>query len=71
MQRINKTGGWRAFRPIVDPSKCNKCGLCWLYCPDGCMVEKEEIYEPDLEYCKGCGICAEECARNAIKMEVE
>jgi pyruvate ferredoxin oxidoreductase delta subunit len=22
----------------------------------------------DLEYCKGCGICAEECPPNAIRM---
>jgi pyruvate ferredoxin oxidoreductase delta subunit len=27
--------------------------------------------EIDLEYCKGCGICAEECPTKAITMEDE
>ena len=27
--------------------------------------------EVDLEYCKGCGICAEECPTNAIVMVEE
>lgn len=71
MRQTNKTGGWRTFRPVVDKEKCNKCGLCWIYCPDACMSEKKDIYEPDLEFCKGCGICAEECGRGAIKMELE
>jgi Pyruvate/2-oxoacid:ferredoxin oxidoreductase delta subunit len=25
---INMTGLWRAFRPVVDISKCKKCTLC-------------------------------------------
>jgi pyruvate ferredoxin oxidoreductase delta subunit len=25
-------------------------------------------YEIDLDYCKGCGICAEECPVDAIEM---
>ena len=31
----------------------------------------EVFYEKDLDYCKGCGICAEECPVKCIKMEVE
>jgi len=31
-------------------------------------VNPEGMYEIDLKYCKGCGICAEECARKAIRM---
>ena len=62
-----KTGNWRAIRPVVDESKCIKCGLCETYCPDGC-VELDEGVSFDLEYCKGCGICAEECPREAISM---
>jgi len=52
--------------------KCIQCSLCWLYCPEGCIVMNEDgFYEPDYDYCKGCGICAEVCPTGAIKMEVE
>ena len=60
-----KTGTWRVFRPVVDKEKCNACGLCATYCPDGVINEDLEI---DLNYCKGCGICANECPKKAIEM---
>ncbi len=67
-----QTGGWRSQRPVFDNSLCNKCGLCWLYCPEGCIKQDEEgFFKPDLTYCKGCGICAAECRKKAIKMVEE
>lgn len=64
-----KTGDWRSQRPIVDKEKCNKCGLCWLYCPDAAIKTLEDgFYEPDLYYCKGCAICFQVCPRKAITM---
>lgn len=67
-----RTGDWRTFRPVIDASKCIKCGLCWLYCPDMAIVRTPEgEYEFDLKYCKGCGICAEECPVKAITMVEE
>jgi pyruvate ferredoxin oxidoreductase delta subunit len=66
---LRRTGDWRSERPILDKVKCNKCGLCWLYCPDAAIkVIEDGYYEPDLYYCKGCGICAKVCAREAITM---
>jgi pyruvate ferredoxin oxidoreductase delta subunit len=66
---LHRTGDWRTERPVMDKEKCNKCGLCWLYCPDGAMkLLEDEYYEPDLFYCKGCGICAKACRREAITM---
>ncbi|MFH0888018.1 MAG: 4Fe-4S binding protein [Planctomycetota bacterium] len=57
-----ETGGWRNYRPIRDDKKCTHCLLCWIYCPEGCIkVTEGKITEIDLKYCKGCGICAEEC----------
>ncbi len=68
----DKTGDWRTKRPVFDKEKCSKCGMCFLFCPEGCIKQTEEGYfMPDLEYCKGCGICAEECPRKAILMEEE
>ncbi|MFC1941723.1 NAD(P)-binding protein [Chloroflexota bacterium] len=47
---------------------CNACGNCFIFCPDSsvCLNESELISQIDYEYCKGCGICAEECPRGAI-----
>ena len=67
-----KTGDWRSQRPVLDREKCNKCGLCWLYCPDAAVeVTEEGDFEINYYYCKGCGICATECRRAAIEMEEE
>ena len=67
-----KTGSWRANVPKWDNSKCIKCGVCYLFCPEGCIVKTEEgFYEADLDYCKGCGICAHECWPGAIEMNEE
>jgi pyruvate ferredoxin oxidoreductase gamma subunit len=64
-----RTGDWRSQSAIFDFIKCNKCGLCFLYCPEGCIRPiKDGYFEADLYYCKGCGICAKECPKNAINM---
>jgi 2-oxoisovalerate ferredoxin oxidoreductase delta subunit len=70
---ISKTGFWRAFRPILDKEKCNKCYICWKFCPEPAIdVESEEDFpEIDYEFCKGCGICANECPKKAIEMVLE
>ena len=60
-----KKGMWRLFRPSINRGRCNYCGLCYLYCPEGVISTEIAI---DYEYCKGCGICENECPRNAIIM---
>lgn len=69
-----KTGSWRVLRPVLTKEKCipvktgkKSCFNCWLYCPDS-VVTKTIPPTIDLEYCKGCGICAEECPADAIEM---
>lgn len=69
-----KTGDWKAQHPEFDNSKCTKCGLCYIYCPEGCIVPKpgdEGFFEPNMYYCKGCGICAQECPKDVITMVEE
>ncbi len=71
-----KTGEWRSFRPIWDKERCINCMLCVIYCPDDAIPTEgkgNEIKrkETDLDYCKGCGICANICPVKCIKMEEE
>ncbi|MFH1031839.1 MAG: 4Fe-4S binding protein [Chloroflexota bacterium] len=66
------TGSWRSQRPVSDLSKCNQCGFCYIFCPEGCIEQQADgFFKPDLDYCKGCGICAVECPRDVIKMVEE
>ncbi len=51
---------------------CLKCDNCFYYCPDMAIVK-----DPALElgywildqYCKGCGLCVEECPRGAVLLK--
>lgn len=67
-----KTGDWRSLRPIVDKNRCIRCGVCYIFCPDMAIIKDEEGYfEADLYYCKGCGICMQECITGCISMVEE
>ncbi len=60
--------GWRTERPVMDHERCRACGICYLYCPTGCIDEEEDGFEINLDFCKGCGTCAQECPNHAITM---
>ena len=69
-----KTGEWRSSFPVIDNTKCTParqgkpaCFLCWLYCPEA-VVAKSVPVQIDMEYCKGCGICAYICPTGAVSM---
>ena len=65
------TGCWRSERPVLHKEKCTYCGLCALYCPVQCLIDKKEYFLPNFDYCKGCGICSRECPQDAIVMQPE
>lgn len=62
---------WRVVRPVVDEAKCVGCKRCWVYCPETAVSMVDGKAEINYDYCKGCGICAEECLVGAVKMERE
>ena len=67
--REYRTGDWRSQRPTYDFGKCIKCGICQLYCPEGCIGQNAEGYfQSNLFWCKGCGICSKECPTKVISM---
>ena len=61
-----KTGDWRSYKPIWNADKCVRCMLCHIYCPEGA-----DSMVFDYDFCKGCGICANECLAEAIEMVIE
>ena len=62
---MGKTGNWRVFKPIFSKDK-------WIFCPDAAIKKnKDSSVSIDMNYCKGCGICANVCKVKAITMERE
>ncbi len=68
------TGDWRTARPVLEKARCLAvkqddlaCQLCWVYCPDVCITQGVPPVVA-LQFCKGCGICAEVCPVDAIRM---
>jgi pyruvate ferredoxin oxidoreductase delta subunit len=64
-----RPGDVREWTPEWDRDKCIRCGLCYVYCPDGAVFRNQEgFFEADPAKCKGCGICHRECWFGAISM---
>jgi len=63
--------GWRTYRPVVDHETCINCLRCYLVCPDGTIFKDNGKIDIDYDYCKGCGVCAYECPKDAIAMVKE
>jgi len=68
------TADWRTERPVLEAGLClasqqgkESCQLCWVYCPDVCIARGVPPVV-NFTYCKGCGICAEVCPTDAIRM---
>jgi pyruvate ferredoxin oxidoreductase delta subunit len=67
-----KAGMWRIMRPVIDPNKCTRCGVCETFCPDMAISKlNDDSLNINSDYCKGCGICANECPVKAIQMVKE
>jgi 2-oxoacid:acceptor oxidoreductase delta subunit (pyruvate/2-ketoisovalerate family) len=67
-----RMSSWRSMKPVIERYQCTNCLICWIYCPEPAIYrDADGLVQIDYEHCKGCGICAEECPRKAIKMVVE
>ncbi len=66
------TGDWKTYMPIRDLEKCTTCLTCVMLCPEDAIRFRPELgkIEFDLGFCKGCGICANECPTKAITMKL-
>ena len=73
-------GGLDEDNALFEARRCLSCGTCFScdncygVCPDNAVLKlgrPGELYAIDLDYCKGCGICVQECPCGAIEMVPE
>ena len=60
-------------RRCLSCGNCFECDNCYGVCPDNAVLKlgASKRYAFNLDYCKGCGICAAECPCGAIEMHPE
>jgi 2-oxoacid:acceptor oxidoreductase delta subunit (pyruvate/2-ketoisovalerate family) len=70
VQPLDASNALFEARRCMSCGNCFECDNCFGVCPDAAVIKLGEglKYEIDLDYCKGCGICAAECPAGAIEM---
>ncbi|MFA9438464.1 NAD(P)-binding protein [Uliginosibacterium sp. sgz301328] len=70
---LDETTALFEARRCLSCGNCFECDNCYGVCPDNAVIKlgPGKKFEFNYEYCKGCGICAEECPCGAITMEPE
>ncbi len=60
-------------RRCLSCGNCFECDNCYAVCPDNAVIKLGvgNRFEIKYDYCKGCGLCAEECPCGAIDMVKE
>ena len=72
-QGLDEANALFEARRCLSCGNCFGCDNCYGVCPDNAVLKVDEGdgYAFDLDYCKGCGICVEECPCGAIEMVPE
>ncbi len=60
-------------RRCLSCGNCFQCDNCFGVCPDNAVRKVDEAhgYAFDYDFCKGCGLCVQECPCGAIEMVPE
>lgn len=60
-------------RRCLSCGNCFECDTCYGVCPDSAVIKlgAGKRFAFNYDYCKGCGLCAEECPCGAIAVELE
>ena len=60
-------------RRCLSCGNCFECDNCYGVCPDNAVVKlgRGNRFRFNYDYCKGCGMCVEECPCGAIEMVAE
>ena len=69
--------GLDVAQALAETNRCFSCGTCILcdncviYCPDLAVKREGAGYVVLTDYCKGCGICVQECPTGSMTMVEE
>ena len=62
-------------RRCLSCGNCLACDNCYGVCPDNAVLKLDPpgayAYAFDFDFCKGCGLCVQECPCGAIEMQPE
>jgi Pyruvate/2-oxoacid:ferredoxin oxidoreductase delta subunit len=79
-QRIEVRLGYSEDMAVREADRCFSCGVCngcdncWVVCPDTSILRDERKnghYSVNLNYCKGCGVCVQECPTGCLEFVPE
>lgn len=67
--RAGKLNQHSDVHPRVDPQHCDLCRVCFDFCPEQAIKEKDSKAFIVSEKCIGCGECLVVCPRSAIRIK--
>lgn len=67
---LNEEAALHESRRCLSCGNCFECDNCYGVCPDNAVIKlgPGNRFRFNYDYCKGCGLCAEECPCGAIEM---
>jgi 2-oxoacid:acceptor oxidoreductase delta subunit (pyruvate/2-ketoisovalerate family) len=70
---LDETNALYEARRCLSCGNCFECDNCYGVCPDNAVIKlgPGKRFKFDYDYCKGCGLCAQECPCGAIEMVAE
>ena len=70
---LDETNALYEARRCLSCGNCFECDNCYGVCPDNAVIKlgPGQRYAFDYDYCKGCGLCVQECPAGAIVMQPE
>ncbi|MEU5893749.1 NAD(P)-binding protein [Streptomyces sp. NPDC047461] len=73
VQGLDESTALFEARRCMSCGNCFECDNCYGVCPDNAITKlgPGKGFTIDLDYCKGCGLCAAECPSGAIDMVPE
>jgi 2-oxoacid:acceptor oxidoreductase delta subunit (pyruvate/2-ketoisovalerate family) len=70
---LDETNALYEARRCLSCGNCFECDNCYGVCPDNAVIKlgPGKRFEFNYDFCKGCGVCAQECPCGAIAMVPE
>ena len=70
---LDETNALYEARRCLSCGNCFECDNCYGVCPDNAVIKlgPGNRFKFNYDYCKGCGVCAQECPCGAIVMVPE